>query len=144
MSIESKITSKVKQLDKNLQLKILDYINSLVESNGIKLKQDVLEIKEIAAEVIKLVDQYGIIKAGLFGSYARGEANEESDIDLIFEFNEVIGLMKLGGLKVDLEEALGKRVDILQFCSINPQIRDQVMQEVTIFFTREEVQRLRP
>jgi predicted nucleotidyltransferase len=52
--------------------------------------------------------------------------------------------MKLGGLKVDLEEALGKRVDILQFCSINPQIRDQVMQEVTIFFTREEVQRLRP
>lgn len=134
MSIENKITSRIKQFDESLQLKLLIYINSLAESNGIKLKQDVLDLKEISAEVIKIADQYGIVKAGVFGSYARGEANDESDIDLLFEFREVIGLMKLGGLKIDLEEALGKKVDVLQFCAINSQIRDYVLQEVKIIY----------
>ncbi|MCB8818310.1 nucleotidyltransferase family protein [Desulfosporosinus shakirovi] len=134
MSIENKIVSRVKQFDESLQSKVLNYINSLAESNGIKLKQDVLDLKEITAEVIKVVDQYGVVKAGVFGSYARGEANDESDIDLLFEFKEVIGLMKLGGLKADLEEALGKKIDIFQFCAINPQIRDHVLQEVKIIY----------
>jgi len=134
MSIENKIVSRVKQFDENLQSKVLNYINSLAESNGIRLKQDILDLKEIVAEVMKVVDQYGIVKAGVFGSYARGEANDESDIDLLIEFKEVIGLMKLGGLKIDLEEALSKPVDVLQFCAINPQIRDHVLQEVKIFY----------
>lgn len=134
MSIENKITSRVKQFDETLQSKVLNYINSLAESNGIRLKQDVLDLEEIAAEVIKVADQYGIVKAGVFGSYARGEANDESDIDLLFEFKEVIGLMKLGGLKIDLEETLGKQVDVLQFCAINSQIRDHVLQEVKIIY----------
>jgi len=134
MSIENKIVSRVKQFDESLQSKVLNYINSLAESNGIRLKQDILDLKEITAEVIKVIDQYGIVKAGVFGSYARGEANDESDIDLLFEFKEVIGLMKLGGLKIDLEEALGKQVDVLQFCSINPQIHDHVLQEVKIIY----------
>src|SRR5665648_418581 len=127
MSIEYKIVSRVKQFDESLQSKVLNYINSLAESNGIRLRQDVLE-------VIKVADQYGIVKAGVFGSYARGEANDESDIDLLFEFKKVIGLMKLGGLIIDLEEALGKKVDVLQFCAINPQIRDHVLQEVKIIY----------
>lgn len=134
MSIENKITSRVKQFDETLQSKVLNYINSLAESNGIRLKQDVLDLEEITAEVIKVADQYGIVKAGVFGSYARGEANDESDIDLLFEFKEVIGLMKLGGLKIDLEETLGKQVDVLQFCAINSQIRDHVLQEVKIIY----------
>lgn len=134
MSIENKIVSRVKQFDESLQSEVLKYINSLAESKGIKLKQDILDLKEIVAEVINVVDLYGIVKAGVFGSYARGEANDESDIDLLFEFKEVIGLMKLGSLKIDLEEALGKKVDILQFCAINPQIRDHVLQEVKIIY----------
>lgn len=134
MSIENKITSRVKQFNETLQSKVLNYINSLAESNGIRLKQDVLDLEEITAEVIKVADQYGIVKAGVFGSYARGEANDESDIDLLFEFKEVIGLMKLGGLKIDLEETLGKQVDVLQFCAINSQIRDHVLQEVKIIY----------
>lgn len=134
MGIENKIASRVKQLDETLQAKVLNYINSLAESSGIKLKQDILDLQEITVEVAKVADQYGIVKAGVFGSYARGEANDESDIDLIFEFKDVIGLMKLGGLKIDLEESLGKNIDILQFCAINSQIRDQVLQEVKIIY----------
>jgi predicted nucleotidyltransferase len=139
MSIEYKIVSRVKQFDESLQSKVLNYINSLAESNGIKLRKDILDLKEIAAEVIKVVDQYGIVKAGVFGSYARGEANDESDIDLIFEFKEVIGLMKLGGFIIDLEEALGKKVDVLQFCAINPQIRDHVLQEVKLIYEQGRI-----
>ena len=134
MSIEYKIVSRVKQFDESLQSKVLNYINSLAESNGISLRKDVLDLEEITAEVVKFADQYGIIKAGVFGSYARGEAEDESDVDLLFEFKEVIGLMKLGGLIIDLEEALGKKVDVLQFCAINPQIRDHVLQEVKLIY----------
>lgn len=136
MSIEKKITNRVKQLDYSLKEKVLQYINSLAESKGIELKLDVLELQAIAAEITKIADTYGIIKAGVFGSYARGEANSESDVDLLLEFNGVIGLMKLGHLKIDLEETLGKEIDILQFCAINPLIRDHVLQEVKIIYDK--------
>ena len=59
MSIEYKIVSRVKQFDESLQSKVLNYINSLAESNGISLRKDVLDLKEITAEVIKFADQYG-------------------------------------------------------------------------------------
>ena len=101
MSIEKKITASVKQLDESLKEKVLEYINSSAESKGIKLKPDVLELEYIGAEIFKVADKYDIIKAGIFGSYARGEANSESDIDLLLEFNGVIGLMKLGNLKLE-------------------------------------------
>lgn len=108
----------------------------MAESKGIELKLDVLELQDIAAEIFKITETYGIIKAGVFGSYARGEANSESDVDLLLEFNGVIGLMELGNLKIDLEEALGKKIDILQFCAINPLIRDHILQEVKIIYDK--------
>ena len=49
-------------MDESLQAKVLNYINSLAESNGIKLRKDVLDIKAITAEVIKFVEKYGIVK----------------------------------------------------------------------------------
>ncbi len=58
MSIANKITTRIKQFDESLQSKVLNYINSLAESNGIMLKQDVVDHKEIADQVIKVVDQY--------------------------------------------------------------------------------------
>lgn len=134
MSIDKKINDRVKQLDYSLKEKVLQYINSLAKSKGIELKVDVLELKDIAAEISRIAAAYGIIKAGIFGSYARGEASSESDIDLLLEFNGVIGLMRLGHLKSDLEETFGKKIDILQFCAINPLIRDHVLQEVIIIY----------
>ena len=56
---------------------------------------------------------YGIQKIGLFGSAARGEQHEGSDVDVCFEGN-AMGLFKLAALKSELEELLGATVDLLR------------------------------
>lgn len=68
------------------------------------------KIKEIIAPICK---EYGIKKAYLFGSYARGEATENSDIDIRIEKGNLKGLFQLSGLRIDLVEALGVEVDLL-------------------------------
>lgn len=56
---------------------------------------------------------YGILKIGIFGSVARGEQCEDSDVDIYVE-GELKGLFALGGIKSELEELLGCRVDIVR------------------------------
>lgn len=56
--------------------------------------------------------KYGAVRVRLFGSYARGEANESSDVDLVVDFERPIGFA-LGGMFLDLEERLGCDVDIV-------------------------------
>jgi predicted nucleotidyltransferase len=65
----------------------------------------------------------------IFGSYATGEAHEESDIDLLVEFQGNSDLLDIVGLKLDLEEWLGKKVDIVTRNSISPYIRDKVVDQ---------------
>lgn len=72
----------------------------------------VYSIDEIITRVTPVFQQYHIGKAYLFGSYARGDATEDSDIDLVVEPLERIPWC-MGGLFYDLEETLGKTVDIL-------------------------------
>ncbi len=60
----------------------------------------------------KLKQNYKVKKIGIFGSYARGEQKEDSDVDLVVEFEKPIGL-KFIELSDYIEKALGKKVDIL-------------------------------
>ena len=69
---------------------------------------------KIKQSVQELSDEYSIKKATLFGSYADGSYNDESDIDLLIEFMAPhVSLLKLSGLKLRLEELLQKDVDII-------------------------------
>ena len=70
-------------------------------------------IDEIAALVKPVAERYGIERVWLFGSYARGEATEDSDVDLMLTYEKLKGLFAYGGLYVDFAEALGKSVDIV-------------------------------
>jgi uncharacterized protein len=80
------------------------------------------------------IDEYGIVKAAVFGSYARNEQREESDLDLLIEFNKSFDMIQLIHLKNMLEESLGKNIDIVEYCSISPFIKEQVLKEaVTIY-----------
>lgn len=69
-------------------------------------------IEEIR-DIVKLVtEQYGIEEIWLFGSYARNEATEDSDVDLLVRYKQGLGL-KFVGFICDLEDALGLHVDVL-------------------------------
>lgn len=69
-------------------------------------------IDEIADKVQPIAEAYEIDKIYLFGSYARGEATEESDIDMYVEFSKPLGLRYCSFVS-DIEERLGKRIDII-------------------------------
>lgn len=69
-------------------------------------------IDEIADKVHPIAEAYDIDKIYLFGSYARSEATEESDIDMYVEFSKPLGLHYCGFVS-DIEECLGKCVDII-------------------------------
>lgn len=80
----------------------------------------IYSVQEIAARVRPVAITYRLNAVYLFGSYARGEASAESDIDLLVDTRgtELNTLMKLGGLYVDLEEALGKPIDLITVASL--------------------------
>ena len=74
-------------------------------------------------------DEYGLQTLGYFGSYARGEADESSDIDIVFDSDRP-NLFRTAMLKQDLEEWLGHPVDVLQLRGmVNERLRDRIRAE---------------
>lgn len=73
-----------------------------------------LTIEGIKKVVAEIAPKYQITKATLFGSRARGNFREDSDVDLIFEFStEAVSLFTLAGIMIDLEEIFGVKVDVI-------------------------------
>lgn len=66
-----------------------------------------LSINDIKKAVAKIGKKYGIKNAYLFGSYARGEANEYSDVDLMIDGGQIHGLYELSGFRLDMMDELG-------------------------------------
>ena len=73
----------------------------------------ILSIDEIRDKIRPICEKYKIEKVWLFGSYARGEAREDSDVDLHVKAAEEMKFLELGGFYADLEEALGKEIDLI-------------------------------
>lgn len=77
----------------------------------------------------KAVSRYGIIRLGIFGSYAKGEATEESDIDIVIEL-QTPDIFSMVHIREELEELLGKRVDIVRRRNkMNPYLRKHIDKE---------------
>jgi predicted nucleotidyltransferase len=90
--------------------------------------------EEIKSKILPFVNKYGIRRVGIFGSFARGDAKESSDIDLIFDFEKEFGLFALSGLKLALEDELGKKIDMVEFSSLDPYISKNIMDEVIMIY----------
>ena len=70
-------------------------------------------IEKIREKVIPIAKKYGVKKISLFGSYARGEADEKSDVDFLFKKGEVFGLLKYCAFIDDLETEFNCHVDLV-------------------------------
>lgn len=89
------------------------------------------EIRKIAVPVAK---QYGVEKVALFGSYAKGEQRETSDIDLIIKKGDLSGYFAFCGFVNTLEERLGTHVDVLTYSALEKSlIKDSVKNEVVLY-----------
>lgn len=89
----------------------------------------VSSVKDLRAIAEPILKKYGIKKAGVFGSFAPGESGKDSDIDLLVEIRSDISLLDFVGIKQELEEALGRKVDLVEYNVIKPRIRARVLRE---------------
>ncbi len=93
-----------------------------------------MTISDIRKKVIPILKKEGVLKAAIFGSYATGYADPKSDIDFLIQMNKNKSLFDLAGLKIDLEEKLGKKVDVLTYKGIHPLLRRRILGEkITIY-----------
>jgi uncharacterized protein len=86
-------------------------------------------LKENREEIHKIAARYGVRNIRVFGSVARGEADEQSDIDFLVDMEPGRSLLDLGALMTDLRDLLGKPVDIVSEDSIYWLLRRRILKE---------------
>ena len=80
-------------------------------------------------DILQTAAQYGAFHVRIFGSVARGDADEQSDIDFLVDMEAGRSLFDLGGLLTDLEKLLGCSVDVVTEKGLRDRIRNRVLQE---------------
>jgi len=97
------------------------------------MRKSLDEIKEIIKKHKKeLKREYGVKKIGVFGSFVRGEAKEESDIDILVEFEKPIGFFKFLELEEYLSDLIGEKVDLVSKKALKPHIGRYILEEVVM------------
>ena len=79
--------------------------------------------------ILQVADKHGARNVRVFGSVARGEADDQSDIDLLVDMEPGRSLLDLGGLLMDLQDLLGQNVDVVTERGLKPRIRERVLHE---------------
>lgn len=80
-------------------------------------------------EILRIAAKHGVTSIRVFGSVARGEAGADSDVDFLIEAGRDVTPWFPGGLVVDLEDLLGRHVDVVERCALRPRIGRQVLAE---------------
>jgi len=90
------------------------------------MKRSVEEIKD---KIVPVLKRHDVVHAAIFGSFVRGKARKGSDIDILVEFKGEKSLLDLVALKLDLEDVLGREVDVVEYSVIHPLLKDRILKE---------------
>ena len=94
---------------------------------------EMLSQEDIRYHVVSLSEQYGAAKVSLFGSYARGEANEDSDIDILLEKGDIKGLQVLD-FQEDLARRLDRPVDVVTTAGASERFLAKIRQDEVVLY----------
>lgn len=97
---------------------------------------NIMNLQSIKTKIIPILQDQGVTKAAIFGSYATGEAKKNSDVDLLVEFQERKSLFDIVGIKLALETILKKNVDLLTYKSLHPLLKDIILNEQRIIYEK--------
>ena len=93
-----------------------------------------MDISDIKQKTSPILSSFGVKKAALFGSFARNQASDDSDIDLLVQLGKKMSLFEFIDLKQSLEDALDKRVDLIQYEKIKPSLKSFILNDQKVFF----------
>jgi len=91
-----------------------------------------MTIEEIKERIIPILGRSGIKKAAIFGSLAKGEIKPDSDVDILVEIKSDMSLLDFIGIKIELEEALKMKVDLVEYETIKPLIKERILAEQVV------------
>jgi uncharacterized protein len=86
-------------------------------------------LREKRDDIKRIAARHGAYNIRVFGSVARGEAGPESDIDILIDVGPTTSSWFPAGLVLDLEDLLGRRVEVITEKALNPELRDHVLRE---------------
>lgn len=85
-------------------------------------------LSDIKKKIIPILLKYNVTKAGIFGSYARGDAKKNSDIDVLVHTSKPMGFSFMN-IQFELEKKLNKKIDLITYKSINQHMKDKILNE---------------
>ena len=89
-------------------------------------------IAQIKRSILPILERYDVSKAALFGSTVTDQMRADSDIDILVQIDSDISLLEFVGLKIKLEEALNRNVDLGEYETIKPLLRESILKEQEI------------
>ncbi|TAN32998.1 hypothetical protein EPN28_03275 [Patescibacteria group bacterium] len=96
-----------------------------------------MTLKTLNKKIFPILKKNGVTKAAIFGSFARGEQTKKSDLDLLVKLQKNKSLLDLVGLKLELEDKLGLRVDVLSYGGINPLLRKTILSGQKVIYGKK-------
>ncbi len=116
-------------LIQELKLILYDNDQKLDKTMLAKKEKKLRSIAEIQKTIQPILSKYPIKRASLFGSYARQEARFESDLDILVEFNSTISLLQFVSIKLELEDALDLKVDLVEVGTVKQKLQENIFEE---------------
>lgn len=95
----------------------------------INKKKNSKKIQRIKRKIVPTLKKYGIKKAGIFGSYVRGEYKKRSDIDVLIQPPKNMSLLGFVHVKHELEDVLKRKVDLVEYKMIRPELKKTILNE---------------
>ena len=88
-----------------------------------------MEIEEIKEKVTPILRKHQIKRAGIFGSVVTGYTTKKSDIDIVVQLGKDISLLEFVRIKYELEDLLGRKVDLVEYQAIKPRLKEKILSE---------------
>ena len=98
------------------------------------MEEEMKNTDKAIKDLVNILKKHGAKRIEIFGSFARGEATQESDIDVIVEFKKRKSLLELVGIEQEIEDKLGRKVDLLTEKSISPYLIGRIKKESKVVF----------
>ena len=93
------------------------------------MNKEIEEIEEIKNKILPVLKHHGVIRAAIFGSFVKKKVRKESDVDILVELPDDKSLLDFIALKLELEEVLRRKVDLVEYSTIHPLLKKRILSE---------------